>query len=202
VDGNPSWAPDGSKLVFERCCENGTSDLFTRDILTGLEINLTASTSQQEFDPAWSPDGAKIAFVSFLVGQGNIDIWLMNAEGTGSVRLTQESAPDTSPDWQPLPVCTITGTGEVDHLVGTDGHDVICALDGHDEVDAGAGDDLVMGGKGDDTIGGQDGGDLLLGDRGNDTLGGGAGYDMLDGGGGTDTCVAGADGAFRHLCEL
>jgi len=202
VDGNPSWSPNGSSIVFERCCENGTSDLFTIDVLLGIETNLTASTDQQEFDPAWSPDGTKIAYVSFLVGQGNIDIWIANADGSGPLRLTQESAPDTSPDWQPLPACTITGSTQADHLVGTDGNDVICGLAGPDDVQAGAGDDLVVGGPGDDSVAGRDGGDLLLGESGNDTLGGGAGYDVLDGGGGTDTCVRGADGAFLRLCEL
>jgi len=202
VDGNPSWAPDGTRLVSERCCKNGTSDVFTIDVTTRVETNLTASTAHQDFDPAWSPDGTRIAYVSFEVGQGNIDIWVMNADGSNQVRLTQETSPDTSPDWQPLPVCTISGSEAGDVLVGTDGNDVICALAGHDQVSAGLGDDLVTGDKGNDVVEGQDGDDLLLGDRGDDTLGGGAGYDVLDGGGGTDTCSAGADGAFEHLCEL
>ena len=80
IDANPSWSPDGTKLVFERCCENGTSDLFTIDVATRAEVNVTA-TAGQEFDPTWSPDGTRIAFVAFEVGQGNIDIWVMNADG-------------------------------------------------------------------------------------------------------------------------
>ena len=202
IDTNPSWSPDGTKLVFERCCENGTFDLFTIDVVTRIEQNLTASTTRQDFDPTWSPDGTRIAYVSFEVGQGNLDIWVMNADGTGPVRLTQEAGPDLSPDWQPLPVCTIGGTDQTEDLTGTDGNDVICALDGNDHIAALAGDDLVFGGRGDDSIEGQDGADVLLGDRGNDTLGGGADYDVLDGGNGTDTCSPGGDGAMRRLCEL
>jgi Tol biopolymer transport system component len=202
IDGNPSWTPDGTRLVIERCCENGTSDLVAIDVATRVEVALTASTTLQEFDPVVSPDGTRIAYTAFEVGVGNIDVWVANADGTSPTRLTQDASPDLSPDWQPLPACTIRGTGGIDDLRGTDGNDVICALGDADLVRAGLGQDLVLGGKGNDTLEGQDGEDLLFGEGGDDTLRGGAGYDVLDGGSGTDTCVRGADGASRRQCEL
>lgn len=99
IDANPSWSPDGTRVVFERCCENGTSDLFTIDVTTGAEVSVTASASSQEFDPSWSPDGTRIAYDAFEVGQGNIDIWVVNADGSNPVRLTEQVGPDLSPDW-------------------------------------------------------------------------------------------------------
>ena len=202
IDGNPSWTPDGTRLVVERCCASGTSDLVAIDVATRVETPITATPGVQEFDPVVSPDGALLAYTAFEVGQGNVDVWVSAIDGTGAQRLTQDSAPDLSPDWQPIPICTIRGTGEADDLQGTDADDVICAVGGDDFVRAGLGNDLVIGGKGNDALEGQDGEDVVLGEGGDDVLGGGAGYDVLDGGEGTDTCVRGADGALLRQCEF
>lgn len=202
IDANPSWSPDGTKLVFERCCENGTSDLVTIDVATRAEADLTATLTGQEFDPTWSPDGSRIAYVAFEQGQGNPDVWVMNADGTAPTRLTEHAGPDLSPDWQPLPICTINGGAQGEVLTGTEGNDVICAGGGADDVRGLAGDDLILGGAGGDKIQGQAGADLLMGQGGDDVLGGGSGYDLLDGGVGTDTCRRGKDGALLWLCEL
>jgi Tol biopolymer transport system component len=202
VDGNPTWSPDGLTIAIERCCADGSSEIYTVDAATRLETNLTNSASQMDFDPSWSPDGTTIAFVSFVVGEGNIDIWTMNADGSSPLRLTTDPAADLSPDWQPLPICTIRGTAQSDpEIRGTEGNDVICALAGDDVVKAGLGHDLVFGAKGADVLEGQSGSDVLHGDAGADTLRGGPDYDYLDGGSGIDACVRGAQGAFTRLCE-
>jgi Tol biopolymer transport system component len=49
--------------------------------------------------PAWSPDGSKIAFASERTG--NVDIWVMNNDGTDLVDLTNNEAKDHSPAWSP-----------------------------------------------------------------------------------------------------
>ena len=45
----------------------------------------------------WSPDGARIAFVSRR--DGNYEIYVMNADGSGQTRLTNNSAWDLHPAW-------------------------------------------------------------------------------------------------------
>jgi len=52
-----------------------------------------------QIDPAWSPDGTKIAFSSRR--SGSYDVYVMNADGTGTRRLTSTRADDLHPTWSP-----------------------------------------------------------------------------------------------------
>jgi Tol biopolymer transport system component len=202
IDGNPTWSPEGLNVAVERCCPTGSSEIVSVDVTTRAEVSLTATPSQMESDPSWSPDGTAIAFASFTVGEGNVDIWAMNADGTSQARLTTDPSVDLSPDWQPLPACTIVGTDQSDpDLRGTDANDVICADAGDDVVLAGLGHDLVLGGKGADIIDGEFGNDVLIGDAGDDTLDGGPDFDYLDGGTGIDACDGGPQGGLTRRCE-
>ena len=55
----------------------------------------TASAS----DPAFSPDGSRIAFVSQR--DGNAEIYVMNADGTGATRVTNDPQADGRPAFMP-----------------------------------------------------------------------------------------------------
>ena len=61
----------------------------------------TRLTFDDAFDssPAWSPDGRRIAFESER--DGNDEIYVMNADGSGVARLTVNDAIDGSPAWSP-----------------------------------------------------------------------------------------------------
>jgi TolB protein len=50
-------------------------------------------------DPSWSPDGTRIAFASTRAGSGNIDIHVMQADGTNILRVTDHPSPDQDPTW-------------------------------------------------------------------------------------------------------
>jgi TolB protein len=52
-----------------------------------------------QIDPAWSPDGTKIAFSSRRTGSN--DLFVMNADGTGTRRLTSTKEDDLRPTWSP-----------------------------------------------------------------------------------------------------
>jgi Tol biopolymer transport system component/imidazolonepropionase-like amidohydrolase len=60
-DTAPAWSPDGRSLAFVSD-RSGTMSIWTRDVQTGAERQLTQLTTAAAF-PAWSPDAARIAFV-------------------------------------------------------------------------------------------------------------------------------------------
>jgi Tol biopolymer transport system component len=51
--------------------------------------------------PAWSPDGTRIAFMGGPDGPIEYDIWVMNADGSNPVQLTDSPGPDGWPAWSP-----------------------------------------------------------------------------------------------------
>jgi hypothetical protein len=116
---NPSWSPDGTKLVA-----TGPTGLFT----IGIDgSNLTSLTTGNDADPAWSPDGTRIAFDSSrgggCNGGGNRVIWVMNADGTGQTQITP-CAPccyDYSPNWSPDGTKLVASLGGVVTIMNPDG---------------------------------------------------------------------------------
>lgn len=61
--------------------------------------NLTCNLANDRDVVAWSPDGRKIAFVSYR--DGNMEIYVMNADGSGVTRLTNHPGSDAHPAWSP-----------------------------------------------------------------------------------------------------
>lgn len=57
------------------------------------------TTSDRDTAPAPSPDGQKIAFMSLQ--EGNWDIYIVNADGSNLLRLTEDPAQDGLPTWSP-----------------------------------------------------------------------------------------------------
>jgi Tol biopolymer transport system component len=114
----PNWAPDGVQIVYVTLKER-LGDFPERNIwvtnpsrfVTGFDGN----GGRDAFTPAFSPDGAKIVFTrdqSFLVSP---NVFVMNADGSGQVRLTTASG--FRPDWQRVPL----GTPQPDIDIDGDG---------------------------------------------------------------------------------
>lgn len=89
---NPDWSPSGSSLVFEI-----TSAIWTYDRFFNQMLLLSNKTGDAR--PRYSPNGLQIVFQSNRDGQS--EIYVMNANGSGQTRLTDNSAADTAPAWSP-----------------------------------------------------------------------------------------------------
>jgi Tol biopolymer transport system component len=66
---------------------------------TGRTAIFAASFGTGVGNPAWSPDGTRIAFSSSH--EGDNEIYVMNADGSGVTRLTSDPRGDTDPSWSP-----------------------------------------------------------------------------------------------------
>src|SRR6185369_711423 len=53
----------------------------------------------QDGQPSWSPNGKQIAFASARAG--NLQIFVMDADGSGQRRVTRSQDGDTAPVWSP-----------------------------------------------------------------------------------------------------
>ena len=179
-DSFPNWSPKGTRIAFQSNRNTaafpnagGDQEIYTikpvpENATTNEPRRLTDNAVRDEA-PAYSPEGSHVAFMS-MRRDNNLEIWVMSTlSDDNAVRLTNNRGIDEFPDWQPVPVCTKTGTAGNDKLTGTTGRDVIC------------------GGAGNDTILGKSGNDVLLGEGGNDSLQGGTDNDILNGGTGADT---------------
>jgi TolB protein len=108
VGGQPDWSPDGKRIVFAAGWDKKSGrhesnpELYLLRVdrhgeAVGDPVRLTHHRGIDAF-PAWSPDGRRIAFAR-QSGARSVDIYVINADGTGLRQLTHDHAFDVAPDW-------------------------------------------------------------------------------------------------------
>ncbi len=91
-----SWSPDGRLLLIETAGRDERLRIAVLDVATG-DLQYLTDGKANDGDPAYSPDGSRIVFSSDR--DGNREIYVMRADGTGVRRLTSHPAWDGHPYW-------------------------------------------------------------------------------------------------------
>jgi TolB protein len=96
---SPRVSPDNSRIAFASLGGHGWSiKMYSLDL--GRIVSFPAGTvGGSNQSPAWSSDGTKLAFSSSR--SGDPSIWVADASGANTRRLTSFRGPDVSPTWNP-----------------------------------------------------------------------------------------------------
>ncbi len=108
----PEWAPATNAIVFQRARERGSQafSIWSLSLVDGeprFPTELASSPLKAMIQPTWSPDGTRVAFVTVnlpdpmetdSVGPNGIsDVWVINANGRGKLRLTDGRSANYAP---------------------------------------------------------------------------------------------------------
>lgn len=95
-----AYSPDGSHIVFASNLD-GSMNLYTMRS-NGTDIRqITHTVDRYNGGPFFSPDGSKIIFRADYEKPHYLQIYMINADGTGLKQLTTNGAVNWAPFWHP-----------------------------------------------------------------------------------------------------
>ena len=89
----------GEIVVASSRAGPGKYQLYSAERSNLAQFTKLSADTASASDPAFSPDGSRVAFVSLR--DGNAEIYVMNADGSGSTRLTNDPLSDGRPSFTP-----------------------------------------------------------------------------------------------------
>jgi TolB protein len=110
-------SPDGRRIVFTSL-KDGDLDIYTMNA-DGSDVRRLTTAEGYDGGPWWSPDGTQIVYRAYhptdsaelaayrdllaqrLVRPNKMDIWLMNADGSGQRQVTHLGQASFGPSWTP-----------------------------------------------------------------------------------------------------
>ena len=122
-----SWSPDGTRIAFAGSRDEISWHIYIMNA-DGTGATQISPDSTSDNSPAWSPDGSQIAFTR-IWQQGTTpsgeqcQVFVMGADGSHAVRLTNDSFCASLPSWSPdglhisfsgyggLSIMNVDGTG-------------------------------------------------------------------------------------------
>jgi TolB protein len=127
---------DGKHIVFTST-RNGDLDIYTMDA-DGSNVKQLTNELGYDGGPFWSYDGTKIVyraehpktpeqikdykelFAQGLIRPGNLELWVMNADGSGKHQVTHNGAANFAPYWLPDGKRIIFASNQADPKNGRD----------------------------------------------------------------------------------
>ena len=105
----PSFAPDMGRVLYAAILSpTGDTDrgIFRQNADGGGLATLFDVAGAYDSAPAWSPDGGRIAFesnadVAGANPEGDMEVWVMRADGSAPTQLTRNALHDEGPSWSP-----------------------------------------------------------------------------------------------------
>ena len=92
----PSWSPDGRRIAFTL-----GSSIYVMNA-DGSRVRRVRAERGYEFGdgPVWSPDGRALVYAT-LLAKSDLDIFVVDADGSRRRQLTHNSIDDWGPAWSP-----------------------------------------------------------------------------------------------------
>ena len=130
----PAWSPDGTRIAFTSV-RDGNYEIYVMDA-DGTDQTRLTDDPAYDMSPVWSPDGRQIAFDTQRdifppkeVGIGpEFEIHVMNADGSGDTRLTDNMQEDRFPTWAPEKMIAFSRDGAL-FIMNADGSEQSQLLD-------------------------------------------------------------------------
>lgn len=102
INADPHWSPDGTEIVFYSQRDNDEGLWLMNSDGTDLrKLNLPFGV---HYYPKWCGGSEKVVFSSTLAGEGALDVYIVNLDGSNLKRLTNNSEPDV------FPICNKDGS--------------------------------------------------------------------------------------------
>ena len=107
---SPAWSPDGTKIAFNAGRQLGghiDGGIYVMNADGGHQVRVSGSRTYATDNPTWSPDGTMIAYAAFAdtsfytAPLTSIDMFVVNADGSGERRLASLPGYEFFPAWSP-----------------------------------------------------------------------------------------------------
>ena len=91
-DAQPRFSPDGKSIVFTSDRDGG-DNVWTLDVATKRDRQITKGKSNRYRSPEWTPDGKYVVVSRSATPIGASKLWLFSSDGGGGTQLIRDAQP-------------------------------------------------------------------------------------------------------------